>query len=89
MWCRPIRAIRQEYLDKQFWAEGYLAGKAITPLEIMGDLHHLQPGVRQRRHRTSSPKCWSRTGRSRTPWPMPSRSWRRRTERRLFEGFTL
>jgi ABC-type glycerol-3-phosphate transport system substrate-binding protein len=30
-------AIRQEYLDKQFWAEGYLEGKAITPLEIMGD----------------------------------------------------
>ena len=30
-------AIRQEYLDKQFWAEGYLQGEAITPLEIMGD----------------------------------------------------
>jgi ABC-type glycerol-3-phosphate transport system substrate-binding protein len=30
-------AIRQEYLDQQFWAEGYLAGQAITPLEIMGD----------------------------------------------------
>jgi multiple sugar transport system substrate-binding protein len=30
-------AIRQEYLDKQFWAEGYLAGQSTTPLEIMGD----------------------------------------------------
>jgi hypothetical protein len=30
-------AIRKDYLDKQFWAEGYLQGKAITPLEIMGD----------------------------------------------------
>jgi multiple sugar transport system substrate-binding protein len=30
-------AIRQEYLDEQFWAEGYLAGKSTTPLEIMGD----------------------------------------------------
>lgn len=30
-------AIRQEYLDAQFWAEGYLAGQSVTPLEIMGD----------------------------------------------------
>ena len=30
-------AIRQEYLDEQFWADGYLAGESITPLEIMGD----------------------------------------------------
>jgi ABC-type glycerol-3-phosphate transport system substrate-binding protein len=30
-------AVRQEYLDEQFWAEGYLAGQATTPLEIMGD----------------------------------------------------
>jgi ABC-type glycerol-3-phosphate transport system substrate-binding protein len=30
-------AIRQEYLDDLFWAEGYLEGKAITPPEIMGD----------------------------------------------------
>lgn len=30
-------AIRQEYLDKQFWADGYLKGEAITPPEIMGD----------------------------------------------------
>ncbi len=30
-------AIRKEYLDKQFWAEGYLEGKSTTPLEIMGD----------------------------------------------------
>lgn len=30
-------AIRQEYLDEQFWAEGYLEGESITPLEIMGD----------------------------------------------------
>ena len=30
-------AIRQEYLDEQFWADGYLQGEAITPLEIMGD----------------------------------------------------
>lgn len=30
-------AIRQEYLDEQFWADGYLAGQSITPLEIMGD----------------------------------------------------
>jgi ABC-type glycerol-3-phosphate transport system substrate-binding protein len=30
-------AIREEYLAKQFWAEGYLEGKAITPPEIMGD----------------------------------------------------
>lgn len=30
-------AIRQEYLDEQFWADGYLQGEAITPLEIIGD----------------------------------------------------
>lgn len=30
-------AIRQEYLDAQFWADGYLKGQSITPLEIMGD----------------------------------------------------
>lgn len=30
-------AIRQEYLDDQFWADGYLAGEAVTPLEVMGD----------------------------------------------------
>jgi hypothetical protein len=30
-------AIRQEYLDQQFWAEGYLAAKSTTPLDIMGD----------------------------------------------------
>jgi len=30
-------AIRQEYLDEQFWADGYLQGEAITPLEVMGD----------------------------------------------------
>jgi multiple sugar transport system substrate-binding protein len=30
-------AIRQEYLDEQFWVEGYLEGESITPLEIMGD----------------------------------------------------
>lgn len=30
-------AIRQEYLEKQFWADGYLEGDAITPPEIMGD----------------------------------------------------
>ena len=30
-------AIRQEYLEKQFWADGYLKGQAITPPEIMGD----------------------------------------------------
>lgn len=30
-------AIRQEYLEKQFWADGYLKGEAITPPEIMGD----------------------------------------------------
>jgi ABC-type glycerol-3-phosphate transport system substrate-binding protein len=30
-------AIRQEYLDEQFWAEGYLEGESITPTEVMGD----------------------------------------------------
>lgn len=30
-------AIRQEYLEEQFWADGYLAGESTTPLEIMGD----------------------------------------------------
>ena len=30
-------AIRQEYLDAQFWADGYLKGQSTTPLEIMGD----------------------------------------------------
>lgn len=30
-------AIRQEYLDGLFWAEGYLEGEAVTPPEIMGD----------------------------------------------------
>lgn len=30
-------AIRQEYLDAQFWADGYLKGQSVTPLEIMGD----------------------------------------------------
>jgi ABC-type glycerol-3-phosphate transport system substrate-binding protein len=30
-------AIRKEYLDKQFWADGYLKGEAISPPEIMGD----------------------------------------------------
>jgi ABC-type glycerol-3-phosphate transport system substrate-binding protein len=30
-------AIRKEYLDEQFWADGYLKGESITPLEIMGD----------------------------------------------------
>jgi multiple sugar transport system substrate-binding protein len=30
-------AIREEYLAEQFWADGYLKGESITPLEIMGD----------------------------------------------------
>jgi ABC-type glycerol-3-phosphate transport system substrate-binding protein len=30
-------AIRKEYLDAQFWADGYLAGQSTTPLDIMGD----------------------------------------------------
>ena len=31
-------AIRKEYLDEQLWADGYLKGESITPLEIMGDI---------------------------------------------------
>ena len=30
-------AIRQEYLDSLFWADGFLEAEAITPPEIMGD----------------------------------------------------
>ena len=30
-------AIRKEYLEAQFWADGYLKGQSTTPLDIMGD----------------------------------------------------
>ena len=30
-------AVRQEYLDTLFWADGYLKGESTTPVDIMGD----------------------------------------------------